>query len=64
MDELCLEVSSVQELAHMVVTQLSFTVRSNVDDDMSMSSIHTPNLEIVMGIVDRCVKSIGIVHIT
>ena len=63
-NELCLEVSSVQGLAHMAVTQLSFTVRSNVDDDMSMSSIHTSDSEIVMGTMDRCVKSVGIVHIT
>ena len=48
----------------MVGTQFSFTVRSHVDDDVSMYSIHTPNSEIVMGTVDRCVKSVGIVHIT
>ena len=64
MDELCLELSLGQELVCMAGTQLSFTVRSHVDDDMSMSSIHILDSEIGMGLVDRCVKSVGIVHIT
>ena len=48
----------------MAGTQLSFTVRSHVDDDLSMSSIHILDSEIVIGTIDRCVKSVGIVHIT
>ena len=63
-DELCLELSSGQELMHMAGTRLSFIVRSHVDDDMSMSSIHILDSEIVMGIVDKCVRSVGIFHIT
>ena len=63
-DEPCLEVSLVQALAHMAGTQLSLTVRSHVDDDMSISSIYTPDSEIVVGTVDRSVKSVSIVHIT
>ena len=56
-DEHCLELSSGQELVRMEKTQLSFTVRSHVDDDMSMSSIHILDLEIVLGTV-----SFGSVH--
>ena len=51
MDEDCLELSSAQELARMARTQLSFTVRSHVDDDMSMSSIHLLDSKIVLGTV-------------
>ena len=51
MDEHCLELSSSKELVRMERTQLSFTVRSHVDDDMSMSSIHLLDSKIVLGTV-------------
>ena len=52
-DELHLEVSSVQELAHVAGTQFSFTVRS-----------HIPDSDIVMSTVDRYVELVGINHTT
>lgn len=62
-DELCLEVTSVQELAHMAGTQLSFTVRSHVVDDSCESTpfIHIQDLGTVSNMY---VELVGISHIT